>query len=185
MKQFTLGSLVAAVVLFVWGAIFWANPFTYSLLPRAKDQAQLGALLREQLPESGTYLLPHPSGSQEEMNKLSLAGPIATIYFQREGGPGMDPRSFAFGFLHGWLVVLLIGILMTIALPALATYCSRVRFAVILGILVGLFTHVGSIIWWHYPRTLPLLNALYELGGSLLIGLVLAAFIKPARASAR
>jgi hypothetical protein len=183
MKRFILGSVIGAVVLFIWGAIFWTNPLPYSVVPRAKDERQLGTLLREQLPISGTYLLPHPSDPPETMNQLSLDGPIATIHLVREGRPMMEPRTFMVGFVHGFVVVLLIGMLMIIALPALSTYASRVRFATLIGIASALFVHAGSVIWMHEGRPWHEVNAIYEVSSCFIVGLVLGAFIKPAPAS--
>jgi hypothetical protein len=180
MKRFILGSVIGAVVLFIWGAIFWMNPLPYSVLPQAKDEGQLGAMLREHLPRSGTYLLPHPSDPPETINKLSLDGPTATIHMIREGRPALEPRVFIVGFIHGFAVVLMIGMLMTIALPALPTYGSRVRLATLFGIASALFVHGGSVIWMHEGRAWHYVNAIYEVSSCVIVGLVLAAFIKPA-----
>ncbi|MCI0539537.1 MAG: hypothetical protein L0Z50_30370 [Verrucomicrobiales bacterium] len=181
MKKFILGSVIGAVVLFFWGFIFWGtNPLPYSVLFRPKDEAQLGAMLREQLPSSGTYVLPHPSDPPETLQKLSLDGPIAMIHLRHEGRSPMEPRVFAFGFLHGFAVVLTIGMLMTIALPALPSYSARVRFATLFGIASALFVHAGSVIWMNEGRAWHLVNAIYEVSSCFIIGLVLGAFLRPA-----
>ena len=181
MKKFIFGSVIGAVVLFLWGFIFWGtNPLPYSVLPHPKDEVQLGAMLREQLPDSGTYVLPHPSDPPETMSKLSLDGPIATIHFLREGRAPMEPRVLIVGFFHGFAVVLMLAMLMTIALPALRTYGSRVRFATLFGIASALFVHGGSVLWMNEGRPWHQVNALYEVSACFIIGLVLGAFIKPA-----
>jgi hypothetical protein len=181
MKRFILGSVMGAVVLFFWGFIFWGtSTMPYSVLHHAKDEGQLGSLLREQLPNSGTYILPHPADPPETLNKLSLDGPIATIHLQREGRRVMEPRVFIVGFVHGFAVVLFIAMLMTIALPALLTYAARVRFATLFGMASALFVHAGSVVWMNEGRAWHLVNATYEVSACLLVGLVLGAVIKPA-----
>ena len=186
MKRFVIGSVIGAVALFFWGFVFWVlNPLSYSVLLHPKDEVQLGTLLREQLPDSGTYVLPHPLDPTETVNKLSLDGPIATIHMIREGRPAMEPRILIVGFLHGFAVVLMIAMLMTIALPALSSYGSRARFATIFGIASALFVHGGSVIWMREGRPWHMVNAIYEVSACVIIVLVLAVVIKPAAAQGK
>jgi hypothetical protein len=93
----------------------------------------------------------------------------------------MEPRVFIFGFLHGFAVVLMIGVLMTMALPALLTYASRVRFATLIGIASALFVHGGSVIWMNEGRLWHQVSSIYEVSACFIVGLVLGAFIKPAK----
>lgn len=179
MKKLIVGSLLAAVALFIWGAIYWTNPLTYSFLERAPDETAAAKALLEIFPNSGTYLLPHPGNSPEMVNKLSLSGPIATVYIERQGRPAMEPSVFVFGFLHGFVTVLLIGILLKLACPALVTYGSRLRFVFLAGLTMAIFAHGGEVIWWHHPWNWPLVTGVYDVSGWLVAGLILAGFVKP------
>ncbi len=179
MKKLIIGSLLAAIAIFFWGAIFWTKPLPYSYLERPADDATAGKALLDILPKSGTYVVPHPSNPPDTMTKLSLNGPTATIYFQREGRAPMEAKVFVMGFLHGWLTVLLIGVLLTVAVPNLRTYAARVRFVFLAALTMAIFAHGGEIIWWHHPWKWHLIIALYDLSAWLIAGLILAAFVKP------
>ncbi len=184
MKQLGLGSLLAAVAMFVWGAIFWMSPLPYSALERTSDDAATGKSLLDHFPKSGTYLLPGQYNDQKALAALTQAGPVATVHLQREGQAVMPPSVFIFGFVHEFLTVFLIALLIKMALPALGSYRSRVGFVALAGLAAAFFTNAGNPIWWHHPWPWCLFTGIYDVTAWLVAGLVLAAFIKPKPAAA-
>lgn len=184
MKQLLLGSLLAAVALFIWGAIFWMSPIASSVLGHATDDEAAGRALLESFPESGTYVVPSEKNDESTFTRLHEAGPIATIHVRREGAPAMAPQVFVYGFLHGLLTCFLLGLLMRMALPGLPTYGLRVGFATLAGLTAAVFLELGQVIWWLQPWGLHLLNLIWGATAALIAGLVLAYFLRPAPAAA-
>ena len=179
MKRFMIGSLVATIVMYVWGAVFWMSPQPYQVLQRTANDAAIGKLLRDNFPESGTYLVPGAYNDKQTAAALFKAGPIATIHLQREGAEMMSPKVLLLGFIHQLITVLLLAALLSMALPALPRYLSRVVFITLAGIVAAFFINLGDPIWWHHPWPLHLVAALHNVVAWFLAALLLAIFIKP------
>jgi len=184
MKQLLLGSLLAAVALFIWGAIFWMSPISNSVLERARDDEAAGQALLEHFPESGTYVIPGERSDEGTFTRLHQAGPIATIHVRREGAPAMNPQVFVKGFLHGLLTCFLLGLMMKMALPGLPTYGLRVGFATLAALTAAVFLELGEVVWWYQPWGLHLVNLVWSATAGLIAGLVLAYFLRPSPAAA-
>ena len=184
MKQLLLGSLLAAVALFIWGAVFWMSPLSNSVLAKVQDDEAAGQALLEHFPESGTYVIPGDRSDESTFMRLHEAGPIATIHLRREGCSPMDPKVFISGFLHGLLVCFLLGLMMKMALPGLPTYGLRVGFATLSALTAAVFLELGEVVWWYQPWGLHLLNLIWSATAGLIAGLVLAYFLRPGPAAA-
>lgn len=181
MKRFAIGTLLAALAMFVWGSIFWANPLPYTMLQQAPDDRAAGQALVSVFPETGTYLVPGQQHPPEELADLHRAGPVAMVFIQREGVNPMEPSVFIGGFLHMLLTAFLIAAVLRLAAPALPRYGQRVVFVAVAGVAVAVWSNLGQPIWWHQPWTFHLLTAVYDLGAWLVAGLVLARFVQAER----
>ncbi|HLT46236.1 MAG TPA: hypothetical protein VK002_03335 [Rubricoccaceae bacterium] len=183
MRSLLLGAFLAALVLFVWGFVVWAlmpvDPFT-----RIADEAAVSAALLEQLPATGYYLLPGDDSDMDAYVARHREGPLALITFRREGADPLAASGFVLGFLHMLVSMLLLGLVLRAAVPRLHTYGARVTFVAFVGLLVGVWAHLGEPIWWHQPWSLPLLTAAHDVIGFALAGLVLARFVRPEPAMA-
>lgn len=185
MKRLLLASFLAALAVFFWGFLFWGlSPLPGSVMKSTTNDQAAQTALAEIFPASGVYFIPSPSGDPEAMDALHRAGPIAMTHIQRNGRPAMDPGIFVWGFVHGWVVCLLLGWLMFRAGPALPRYRSRVLFIAVAGFAAGLFIDYGATIWWYSDRSWQLLNLAYNTIAWLVAGVILAAFIKPASSPA-
>ena len=51
MKRYVLGGLLAAIAMFVWGAVFWMSPVPTSVMQTATDDVALGQALKAQMSE--------------------------------------------------------------------------------------------------------------------------------------
>ena len=182
--KIALGSLLATLAVFVWGAVFWMNPLPYSFITKTTNDIEAGKSLLQHFPNTGTYFVPSMSKDEKAMEDLYKAGPVATVHIHREGVDTMSPQVFLMGFLHQLVTVVLIAWLLKKALPGLGGYCSRLGFVAVAGLAAGFFSNVGFSIWMYVPLALPLINTVYVLTAWLVAGLVLAAFIKPKPATA-
>jgi hypothetical protein len=179
--KLVFGCVLAAIAMFVWGAVFWMSPFPVSTLARTADDVAAGKALLEHFPVSGTYFIPGHYNDPGKIAELSAAGPIATVHLLREGRPMMDPRLLVQGFLHGLMSVFLLALLLQLALPGLGSYGARVGFTLLAGLAAAIFINLGDPIWWYQSWGWHLYRALYTVSAWLVAGLVLAAFVKPSR----
>ncbi len=181
MKRILIGSLLSAVALFLWGFVYWnVLPFRNSIYQSVPTEASVLPQLSAAIPHSGVYLLPNVANTpnEAELNKLYSAGPIAEIIFLKHGAEPFSPYMFVHGFLHMFIAAFLMGILLSLALPALATYMDRVKAVVIAGLAGSFFAHLGDPIWFHHPWNMHILHFVYDLTCWILVGLILSRFVR-------
>ena len=185
-----LGSVASAVVLMVWGFLFWVVIAPGGAMMTTRDETALRNALNANLPASGTYRYPLPVTEGKAGNDAAAfqafqekfrAGPIALIHFTREGAEPLAARTLLAGFAQLLAASLVAGLLLMICLPALGSYLARVLFVLALGLFAVLTTRVADPIWYHLPWRFHLHEALLLLSNWLLAGIVLGAVIKPVR----
>ena len=180
MKNLILGALLAAVVLFAWGFIFWG------LIPNAgvqmhPDEAALQQHLAEGIPETGAYYVPYPAGADDvESMARHEAGPIAFLFVRLEGRPLMPVSTMIGGFIHMLITTLLIGMLLRMLLPSLPAWRDRVLFVALAGLAAAFWSDFTLPVWWHTPWTFFVWLAVYDIIAWTLAGAVLARFVRPA-----
>ena len=175
MKRLLVGTTLAAVAMFFWGFVYWGVlPFPWTIIAAAPDEVALTRALGE-LPESGAYVLPHPTASsEEEAMKRTEAGPLATVLITKQGRNPMDPMLP--GFAHMWISALLMGML----LQRLGTrsYAGALGMMACVGSVAALWSNLGRPIWYAQPWDYHILLAVYDFSGWLVAGLVLAKFAR-------
>ncbi|WP_221029597.1 hypothetical protein [Actomonas aquatica] len=182
MKSVLLGSFLAALAFFIWGAVF----YTVLGVPGSvlkSTPSDVGPALLASFPENGTYFVP-AMGNIEEAQELMTRGPVATVHIQREGLTPMDPMLMVGGFLHGWGYALLLAFLLK-QICKKSGYGARVGFVTLVGLTAAFATRISDTIWWHKSMDWQLSELAYLTIGSIVIGLVLAKFIKSPVTSTR
>jgi hypothetical protein len=183
MKKFVLGPALAALAMFVFGAIYWMSPIPYKVLNTTADDDAAGLALAKIFPETGTYLVPGPKLDEKKMAELYKRGPSAQVQFVKEGHEGMEPTTLIKGYVHYFVVSLLLAILLVKAEPAFKSYSGRVKFSALVGIVGSALIDYSDPIWWHHPWAWHVVCSVYAVLAFLISGLVLAAFVKPAAAA--
>ena len=180
MKRILIGSVLAAVVLFLWGFVFWGlSGVSNAVMGPVPDEAALSQKLSEALPRSGVYLLPYPPAQPtEEFMKRHRAGPLAQIFYRREGADPMGGGVFAAGFLHMFVSVLVMAIALNLVRPATSSYGARVKLVLVAGLAGAIYSNLGKPIWWHQSWEYHLLGFVYDFTSWVLAGLVLARFVR-------
>jgi hypothetical protein len=179
-----LTSVLSAVLLFVWGFLFWGVlNVGGQLMQPLPEELDLLASLRKSGATSGMYVYPMPSAlndpaGNQDFEAKHRAGPLLQLAYQAEGGPPMPPRQWALGLGHSFAVALLISSLLAWVAPSLPSYLSRVAFVLLLSSLTALWSSGGDLIWWFHSLPYCLGNTVYLLGGGLVMGLVTAALIR-------
>ena len=180
MKNLLIGSLLAAVAMFIFGAVYWSSPLLGAGARDIDDDAAVQAVLRETFPETGIYWVPGAGLYEKDPERyaaLHEAGPVAMINIVQHPGSPMGASTFVFGFLHQWVVCFLIGLLLLTVSPALTTYGARVGFVTFAGLIMAVFVDIGAVIWWRMPLAFQLVNGVYNVFAWLLAGLVMASFV--------
>lgn len=175
-----LGSFVAAVVLFGFGAAFWTCPTPYAYIEKTSQGPEaLAKALREHLPNDGLYLVPGRSADPKEEAEAYRRGPIATIHYRKDGAEAMNPTTLALGFLHGWFTTLLLAV--TLRLANLQRFGQRLLLVTLAGVAVVNYANLGDGIYWFQPWPWLLLNAAYNSVAMLIVGAILGALVRPAK----
>lgn len=178
MQKIILGSLVAAVAMFIWGWIYWASGFASgAIIDRPADDDVAQRALVEAFQESGAYFVPYDMDDEEAFNRRHEAGPLAMVFYQKEGAPAMQPMIFVQGFIHYFLTCLLIGVLLKMVLSSLASYGDKVKFTTLAGVTASFFTNLSDAIWMTMPLSYQTFVGVYDITIWIIAGLVLGKFI--------
>ncbi len=178
MKRLVSGILLATIAAFFWGFLYWgANPLPYSVWKQTNDDQAAQQALREHFPESSTYYLPGMYNDEETLSRLSEAGPVGFVHISLEGRPVMQPDTMIQGFLLILVTVVIAALILQLA--ALPTYGQRLKLAVLVGLAGAVMIDFGQSVWWHISWAWKLQGAIYDFTVWVVIGLVLAKFIRP------
>jgi hypothetical protein len=183
-----IGAFVAAIVMFVWGWVFWALLAVQLGVMRQADSEVIDVMVKHAPElESGEYfypMQPGPGASEDDTKNFvdkHNKGPLVEISYQAGGANPMDPLQFGLGFVHFVALGIIAGFLLIMALKSLPTYLGRVGYVFLLGIFASAAIDVAAVIWFHHPWRYPTMVAIYHGSTWLLAGLVLGAFIRPPR----
>lgn len=168
-----LGALVAGLVLFVYGFIYWAvNPLPYMVWNDIADPAAMQAAAAELFPEDGVYFIPG-AGNDPEAIKLLETGPSVYVTIDHSPVAGPDPFALATGLLHN----IFSAFLLTFVLASIAGLGRRVIRATILGVIAVFVINVSEVIWWQQPFDWIMHQMIYYLIYFALAALVLHFFM--------
>jgi hypothetical protein len=175
-----LGILLATLAIFVWGAAFWMNPLPNRLFRETGADVAIQDLMKENMAEDGLYMLPSSHLEKAEMNRLYSRGPIAMIFYHREGISGMNMSSLVTSLFHNLFSVIFLALLMMMVRGSIPTYGSKILFAGLAGLGMAFFSNLTNSIWFFYPWAYTLTGLLYDVTIWIVAALVLGKFIKPA-----
>ena len=179
-----LAAVLSAVLMFVWGFVFWGVlNFGGKLMRPLPEELDILAVLRKSNAESGMYIYPMPPNTTEEDAHEVFAakhneGPLLQMAYQAEGGPPMPPMKFAQGLGHYFAVALLTGCLLALVSRGLPSYGNRVIFVLLVSLTAAVWGNLGDAIWWLHSREYCLGNMAYTMGAGLAMALVTAAIVK-------
>lgn len=178
--QLLKASVVASLAVFALGFAFWWSPLPYLALDRLDESSQeeISSYLKAQFTETGLFLVPSPDDLVEALRDSPEPGPAITIHVVAREDIKPWWMLLLIGFLRLFVAVLLAGGLLILALPVLPTYASRLWFVTRVGIVVVWYRDLADAIWWYHPWVWSLVKASYDLAAWVLVGVVLAGFIK-------
>jgi hypothetical protein len=181
MKKHVLAPALAALATFIFGFIYWGLPphLAYKGLGSVPDVSETALAVGKLFPASGAYLLPSPLDGDEKANALSARGPMVEVHIVKEPFTGAEMgKSMALGFLHMFVVSLLLSFILCGLEKAFVSWTCRVKFCAGIGLLVAT-SDLGNVIWWHHALSWTAAQAVYDFLVYVIIGLVLAKFVTP------
>ena len=141
MRSIAVGSVVAAIVMFALGFVFYGLLGMTMYAPLAGDVAtSVQGALGDSLTGTGTYMVP----ADEE---AWMRGPSAVVSFVAAGDAPSMTSAMLLGFVHFLVSALLIGL----ALKAVrGDFARRARTVLWFGIAASVFMHLGDPIWYGF-----------------------------------
>jgi hypothetical protein len=178
MKKFLFAPALAALVMFVFGALVWASPLPYRVLNRVPDDAAAMDALARAFPTTGTYLVPGMYLDSAKHAELVQKGPIAEVHFVAHGMSPLEPRTLVLGYIHEFAVCLVLVLMLDFVMPAFRGFRCIVRLCAMLGLLLALYDYTAAI-WWNHSIAWQTVQALYDFIAFVLVGLVLGKMLAP------
>ena len=186
MKRLVIASLVAALILMVWGFLYWGvNPLASSVLRSIEGEDAVLAALNAALAEDGTYFVPMEGmdDSSSDHAEKHKRGPIARISFRKAGADPMSPSIFVMGFIHFFMSAFVMGMLVMKASPLLPDVRRRWNFIVLVACFATLFIDWSDSIWMYGPTSWAWFQSVYHIVGWAIAGGAMAALLKPPSAA--
>lgn len=174
--RFYLGVLLAAIVLFFWGFVYWTVLAAKVDLPQVvgPDHAVVKSLATQSLTHR-VYV--HDGGRPDEKgagkDAAAETGPVIYLMFRPRGGVPAMREIMVQGFLH----MLLSAALFATFTRCAVSWCSfncRWAFVAALGVVASVWIDLSAPIWWHFPWDQQLFQAGYHIGAWCLAGVPLA-----------
>jgi hypothetical protein len=178
MKKFILAPALAALAMFFLGFLYWGLPASpaYKAFGQLADDDAAAQALGKIFPGTGTYIVPGIYLDQTKLTELNRRGPSAQVVFIKEGHNPTDPAMFIKGYLHYFVVALLLMFMLEAAKPSFKAFSCRVKFSAAIGLIGGVLWHFSDPIWGHHPLPYHLVGLIYMVLEFMLAGLVLAKF---------
>jgi hypothetical protein len=179
-----LGGLVAGILVFFWGAIAHvALPLGEMGIRTIPDeQAVLGAM-KNAIREPGFYFFPGHDMSkplseseQKAFDDKIKQGPTGVLVIHPEGGEAMSPRQLLTELASNVAAALLAALVLT---QVRSGYLGRLLVVTLMGVFGFVSISVSYWNWYGFPLDFSTGEAIMEIVGWFLAGLVLAAIVRP------
>ncbi len=187
MIRTVIGGLVAGIIIFVIGFIFWATPLgelAYSKADEAQNaavQTSLAQNLVKKDPETGemsgtgTYIIPNHNSAAGAV--LYARGPIATVHFNTRGYSPDDMSMI----LPGFIVAVVAGLLIAFGLAAVGgrSFGDLARLVVCFSLGFTVWKYIGAPIFNHHGWGYWIYAFIAESVALIVAGLVVARWFVP------
>lgn len=169
MKKILLLSIVAGIVMFVWGFISWAVlPWHMTTANKFTDEAAVSQVLKDNAPQKGIYYLPF----DEKKHGPDQVGAFASVL--------PDGTDMNMGKMMGIsLVTQIISAFLVLSLLALTcglSYLGKVVFFSWTGLTIGFVSHAPYWNWFSFSTSYVSVMLLDILIAFTLAGLVVGKF---------
>jgi len=169
MKKNLLLSVVAGVVLFIWGFVSWVIlPWHNMVANKFTNEAAVSQVLKENSPKQGVYYLPF----SEKDHGPNQVGAFANVLPQ---GTDMNMgKHMAIA-----VIVQIVGAFLVLTLLSQThglNYWKRVGFVALVGLVIGFVGHASYWNWFGFSTPYVLVTILDTTIGWTLVGLAVARY---------
>ncbi|QBZ97810.1 hypothetical protein [Flavobacterium sangjuense] len=155
MKKVVIGSLVGALIFFVFQTIMWMGGFHNDFSIYTPNQGAIMQTLNTNLTQDGVYYMPsadwNAPNSEAETEKImneSVGKPWAMVFYHTKMN-AMDSSQMAKGFLYSLLACLLVAfVLYSGSYP---TFGKRFAVSMCFSLFVLLECTFTEMNWWDFP----------------------------------
>ena len=179
-----LAALTGGLAMFAWGCVTHAlPPLAHSGMTFTAPDSPAVEALRTGFPQDGMYVFPGPRGDfgdKAVMNRMTedtRKGPAGLLFIRPHGDEPMMTRQLVIEFVSDVLAALIAALLL--ACTTLRSYGARVLFVTEIGLAAWLTLQVSYWNWYHFPTAQTGAELVDLVGGFLVAGLAIAAFVKP------
>ena len=174
--RFLLGVVVASVACFVWAFVFWGiSPYPSTVIQDMPNRDIVAGLLKANIPEDGVYMIPgFGDPNDPEWAKRNETGPHVTLLYH--GGKASSTQMLM-GYLHMLGSVFLLAVVLATA--GRRTFWGRFMLTFWIGLFVAIWSELSDVVWYYYPIRYACLNQTFHLSSILIVGLILAFFVRP------
>jgi uncharacterized protein (DUF486 family) len=188
MARTFIGGLVAGIILFVTGYIFWATPLgelPYSRATDAQNAAVQTALAQNltktdtktgQISGTGAYIIPAHQSAEGAV--LYAKGPIATVYYNTKGYSPDDMSMI----VPGLILALVSGLLMAFGLAAVApgrSFPEMARLVILVSLGITVWEYLATPVFNHFGWGYWIYAFVAETVSLILAGLAVARWFVP------
>lgn len=181
MVRSIIGGLVAGLVMFFIGFVFWGTPLSGMAFNETGDNeaAAVQLSLAQNLTRSGTgtYVIPAPTTPQG--TTLYGQGPIATVHFNTGGFAAEDMSMM----LPGLIFALVSGVLMSLGIGAVArenSFAQTARMVVLVSLALTAWSILAQPVFNHYGWAYWIYFFVTEAIAFIAAGLIIARWFVPA-----
>ena len=190
-KRLLVGGIVGGITLFTWGFVSWVV-LTWHFDTIRHDSGVTAVVedIEDHLEETGVYYFPPLStmrpdkAEMEAYTELHQGGPSGMIFYTAEHLSPMPPARLFLGFMIDIGAAMFATLLLIVALPSLPKYWGRVVFVTALGVFAILAVRMVDGVFLNLPIRWTMNQTLDTAISWLLVGLVLAAVVRPAKENA-
>jgi hypothetical protein len=193
-KQLALGSILGAIILFVWSAIAWMLiPWPGEPLRSFSNEDAVLQAIKENASRSGTYIVPNLPKRTPGMTDQQYNAAVQAVQEKMGRSPfvfvsvRLEPfTSMAKPLVIQFFTQLIVALLATFLLLQTSglSYKSRIIFLTVIGVIIFVGGHVDEWNWWGFSNAYMLMQLGAIVIGWFLASLVMAKFVtgKPAGA---
>ena len=193
MARILVAGIVGGFLLFFWGfvshVVVRIGEIGVSSLDSAEADAAVVRGLQDNIVAPGLYFIPgvHDAGLTGDAKEKAVEafagsyeeGPTAFLAYHPMDQTPMSPRQLGIQFVICVVAATIAALLLCFAKNSLKSYVHRVVFVLGLWLLMYLYSEVPYWVWYRFPTDFMIGVLLGQGIGFLLLGLALAAILKP------
>ena len=150
MVRVIIGSIAAAIAMFVLGFLLYATPLSrLAYTSVSNDQAAaVQQAMAANLPKTGTYAI--PGMDTPEQTNMYSRGPIATIHYNTNGFAATDPAMLVTGLVFYFVIALIIGFALLGIDRRVTDFPSRAKLVVAFAVAASALLHLSEPIFYRH-----------------------------------